>query len=283
MSSNNNTHHSNSSSTLIHNSSNPPSLPQAARTRGDDNNNNVRSSEETERRRLLHNSWQTSVHVPSIMERPSLEISNPASPTRGQDRQMTEWAGNSNALVPEQQGGVDMARVSSEDNRAPSRPNGYGRTTSNDYTVYGAYDPATPSQQHPAGNVNADDGYFQRPYRRAPTAASFRGEPEASSIKTSKYTPMINGHQPKKSASFAPHHAQEGEIPHDWHNTAESTPTKPPPPRRRGTSIYFVREGDDGSGMGPPVDAFTLPFQSWMKGPIRNSAYFSPTLLYYGG
>lgn len=236
-----------------------------------------RSSEESERRRLLRASYQSTntAAVPSILERPSEEISDRGSLSR---QQVTHWQAPS--VLVEEPGRI------SQDMRPPGpgmNGNGGGRSTSNDYTVYdgvgGGAGTPTPANFGDAYNPNnalqfrgADDNYFQRPYRRA-GPPSVRDTTETASIRASRYTPVPNGYVPRKSASITP---ARPHWPDGYDNSLEpedDTPQKPPPPRpiaRRGTSIYLVREGGDSDDSPPPGDFLQLPIMNWLRGPVRN-------------
>lgn len=133
--------------------------------------------------------------------------------------------------------------------------------------------PATQRTQAPSqtGSYAGHDDYYAQPYRRAPTFDSVREttEPEGRPTKADKYMPLASEQTPKKQASFV--------VPagggYGGGGGNEGTPSKRPRgPRRRGTSVYFVREGDDdGSGTPPPASVLELPFMGWLKGPLRNS------------
>lgn len=235
----------------------------------------VRSSEESERKRLLRNSYQsTNTVVPSIMERPSEEMSERGGPYR---QQVAQWAPPPSVLV------TDSPQQIQQEQRPPG-PVTYGRSTSNDYTVYG--DTATPTPAGPTdpyGPQNAiqyrgDHSYFQHPYRRA-GPASVRDTTETNSIRAGRYTPLATGQTPKKPASITPArtHWTDGYDP-SMDEGAEEMPQKPSPPRRRGTSLYLVREGGDGDSP-PPGDMLRLPLTHWVKGPVRNRAYSSLSLM----
>lgn len=230
-----------------------------------------RSSEESERKRLLRSSYQSANTVPpSIIERPSEEISERGTPSQ---QQVTHWEPPS-VMVEEPD------RIS-QDIRPPV-PGLYARSTSNDYTVYdsiagGAGTPNPGNQGEMYGPNNAlqlrGDDYFQRPYRRA-GPPSIRDTTETNSIRASRYTPLASGHIPRKSVSATP--AARAHWPDQSLEPGEEvTPQKPPrPPQRRGTSLYLVREGgSDENGSPPPGDFLRFPLMSWLRGPVRNRAF----------
>ncbi|KAI7632234.1 aquaporin-like protein, partial [Hortaea werneckii] len=98
---------------------------------------------------------------------------------------------------------------------------------------------------------------------------------EAGSMKSARYTPLGNGHQPRKSLSRAHFHTDGYASSIEPTDPVEpDTPQKPAPLRKRGTSIYIVRdgggEGDDDNGSPPPGDFLRLPLMGWLKGPVRN-------------
>lgn len=255
-----------------------PQMPERAIQRGGEDS--TRSSEDSERKRLLRNSYQSTHTVPpSIIERPSEEISDrgQASPSR---QQIMQWQPMDPDPQPQPQPrpSVDFVRPSVDFVRPPG-PGTYGRTTSNDYTVYndgGAHTPTPANPQDPYNNGNAvqfrgNDSYFQKPMQRAGPAPSIRDTTETGSMRGGRYTPLQSGLTPKKSISGNP----RAHWPDGYANSVEpeeaDTPPKPAPPRRRGTSIYIVRDqGDDGNGSPPPGDIFALPLMGWLKGPIRN-------------
>ena len=119
-------------------------------------------------------------------------------------------------------------------------------------------------------NLGGHDEYYAQPYRRAPIIDTVRDTTEAEGrpSKADRYLPLATEQTPKKQASFV--------VPsgggYGGGGIDEGTPSKRPrPPKRRGTSIYFVREGDDdGSGSPPPGQVLELPFAGWLKGPLRN-------------
>jgi len=140
------------------------------------------------------------------------------------------------------------------------------------------YDPYMPAGQRTQGpppqmNYGGNDEFYAQPYRRAPTIDTVHeaSEPESRPSRADRYLPLATEQTPKKQASFVlPGDMGYGGGSGGGH---EGTPSKRPRGiKRRGTSIYFVRDGDDdGNGTPPPGQVLELPFAGWLKGPLRNS------------
>ncbi|KAH9820937.1 MIP aquaporin TC1A8 family [Teratosphaeria destructans] len=230
----------------------------------------LESPEDVDHKKAFRNSYH-SIHtvVPSIMERPSEEQTERLeTPSR---QQVAPWAPTSNALVPE-----SSARASQDIPIRPLGPGLYGRTTSQDYTIYDGGAVGSPTPADPFGKGDGpyrtdEPSFFQQPYRRGP-AGSIRDGYE-SSTRAGKYSALTSGHTPLlQSHKKTPSRAHFHEYDNDIDSAREMTPQKPKPSRRNtfgNTSIYFVRESYDGNGP-PGGDVLRLPMAGWMKGPVRS-------------
>lgn len=212
-----------------------------------------RSSEDNDRRNLLRESSNTIKQHPSLMRRRSADGFDNDGPSR---QQLTQWQGHSTALVPDTP--QDFRRPS-RDQRPPG-PGGYGRSTSNDYTVYG--DPPISGNDGYGGDY--DDPY-QRPHRR-PGPLTVRDTTEAGSIPPGRYTPSAASHPIKRPMYSQPNRPHWGDNYDPRDDEERATPSK-----TRKTSVFVVREGGMGhDGTPPPNEVFQLPFAYWMKGALRN-------------
>ncbi|KAI7467430.1 hypothetical protein D0860_02741 [Hortaea werneckii] len=249
-----------------------PQVPEKAMPRGQEDQPPVRTSEESDRKRLLRNSYQsTHTVVPSIAERPSEEFSDRGQTTSPSKQQVMPWQPMD--AEPQPRTSVDIR---------PPGPGTYGRSTSNDYTVYNAggstptpADPQDPYHPSNAIQYRGNDSYFHKPMQRAGMNPAIRDTTEAGSMKSARYTPLGNGHQPRKSLSRAHFHNDGYASSIEPADPVEpDTPQKGPAPlRKRGTSIYIVRDGgggNDDDGSPPPGDFLRLPLMGWLKGPVRN-------------
>jgi len=245
-----------------------PSVPERAVRSTEDS---IRNSDETERRRLLRASYQSTGTVKSnpIAERRSEEAEEEAEgPLRNPPTPYQHAPSTSFTESPH-----EMSRLPPD--HRPLGPGNYARSTSNDYTVYG--DPPTPSQSNAVdvysnGAVAAGTDSFGRPYRRA-GPASMRDPAEAGSVNGGRYTPLVSGQTPKKPIYYPqnqpgfPDRYQMGPTDND----PEVTPPRPGL-KKRGTSLYLVREGaGTGNGGSPPPDEILrLPFTFWMQDAVKN-------------
>ncbi|KAI7314235.1 aquaporin-like protein [Hortaea werneckii] len=249
-----------------------PQVPEKAIPRGQEEQPPIRTSEDSDRKRLLRNSYQsTHTVVPSIAERPSEEFSDRGQTTSPSKQQVMPWQPMD--AEPQPRTSVDIR---------PPGPGTYGRSTSNDYTVYNAggstptpADPHDPYHPSNAIQYRGNDSYFHKPMQRAGMNSAMRDTTEAGSVKSARYTPLGNGHQPRKSLSRAHFHndgyASSIEPAEPAEPAEPDTPQKPAPLRKRGTSIYIVRDGGgDDDGSPPPGDFLRLPLMGWLKGPVRN-------------
>ena len=237
-----------------------------------------RVSEDTINKPLLRNSYQSNATVrttapleQTIPERPSSEMASRPNTSRQQaHQQLTAWQPIAQTESPQ-----DISR-NSQDTRPPG-PAAYGRSTSNDYTVYGGIETPTPvNASHIPGS---ESSYFRHPYRRAGTAPSVRDTVETGSLKAGRYTPLASGHKATKSntglnRAHWPDGYDAGNDPYD-----EATPPRPQPKKKR-TSVYIVREGEPGAGgdggdggSPPPEDVLRLPFANFMAGTVRNRMF----------
>ncbi|OTA31883.1 hypothetical protein BTJ68_08443 [Hortaea werneckii EXF-2000] len=249
-----------------------PQVPEKAIPRGQEEQPPIRTSEDSDRKRLLRNSYQsTHTVVPSIAERPSEEFSDRGQTTSPSKQQVMPWQPMD--AEPQPRTSVDIR---------PPGPGTYGRSTSNDYTVYNAggstptpADPHDPYHPSNAIQYRGNDSYFHKPMQRAGMNSAMRDTTEAGSVKSARYTPLGNGHQPRKSLSRAHFHndgyASSIEPAEPAEPAEPDTPQKPALLRKRGTSIYIVRDGGgDDDGSPPPGDFLRLPLMGWLKGPVRN-------------
>ncbi|KAI7628464.1 hypothetical protein KC319_g17175, partial [Hortaea werneckii] len=180
-----------------------PQVPEKAMPRGQEEQPPVRTSEESDRKRLLRNSYQSTHNVvPSIAERPSEEFSDRGQTTSPSKQQVMPWQPMD--AEPQPRTSVDIR---------PPGPGTYGRSTSNDYTVYNAggstptpADPQDPYHPSNAIQYRGNDSYFHKPMQRAGMNPAIRDTTEAGSMKSARYTPLGNGHQPRKSLSRAHFH-----------------------------------------------------------------------------
>jgi len=247
-----------------------------------------RVSEDTINKPLLRNSYQSAATARTtaptehtIHEQPADE--SPSRPNSGSRQhhhqqahnQLTSWQPpvvhteppHDHVRLSAENRPQDFVRLSTE--QRPIGPGAYGRSTSNDYTVYGGVETPTPvtANQIP-GN---ESSYFRQPYRRAGPAPSVRDTVETGSLKTNRYTPLHSGHKVTKSNGGPSHpHWPDG---YDGSNEyeAESTPPRPRGPKKQRTSLYIVRQGEGGDdGSPPPEDILRLPFANFMAGTVRN-------------
>lgn len=246
-----------------------PAVPPAILRPSEDNS---RVSEDTINKPLLRNSFQSTATVRTnapaeqkIPERPSDELSSRPNSGRQQAyQQLTAWQPQVRTESPQ-----DMQR-DSQDTR-PGGPGGvYGRSTSNDYTVYGGIE--TPTPVNPNQLPGTEGNYFRQPYRRAGTT-SVRDTVETGSLKAGRYTPLSNGQKAAKPQSTRTRaHWPDGyETGNDMRADEEISPR--PQPKKRSTSVYIVREGGQGggnSGSPPPDEVLRLPFANFMAGTVRN-------------
>lgn len=233
---------------------------------------NPRISEDTINKPLIRNSYQSTAPVRNstqtdntILERPSDEISaRPNSARRQAHSQLTAWQ-------PQPQT-EDISRLSQD--QRPAGPAAYGRSTSNDYTVYGEVETPTPVN-HGQLPGSESSSYFRHPYRRAGAAPSVRETTETASLKGGRYTPLASGHKAKQSnGGLSRAHWPDG---YDASNDVydEATPPRPKPQKKR-TSVYIVREGEGNGGGGgspPPEEVMRLPFANFMAGTVRNRKF----------
>lgn len=235
-----------------------------------------RVSEDTINKPLLRNSYQstatTRTSVPleqTIPEQPVAETSNRPDTARQQaHQQLTAWQRTATTESPQD------FHQHSQDQRSLG-PGAYGRSTSNDYTIYGGLE--TPTPVNPSQLPGSDSSYFRHPYRRA-GIASVRDTVETGSLKNGRYTSLASGHKAKNSNTN--NGLQRAHWPDGYdgvHDAYADEPTPPQPqPKRKRTSVYIVRQGqgDGGDGGSPPPDeVLRLPFASFMAGTVRNRKY----------
>ena len=233
--------------------------------------NSPRISEDTINKPLLRNSHQSTATArttapaeQTIPERPSDEMASRPNTGRQQAyQQLTAWQPAAQTESPQ-----EMSRQSQE--QRPLGPAAYGRSTSNDYTVYGGVE--TPTPVNPSHIPGSDSSYFRHPYRRAGTV-SVRDTVETGSLKAGRYTPLASGQKATKShAGSNRAHWPDGYDASNDICADETTPVKSQPKRKR-TSVYIVREGDGDGGDGgtpPPDEVLRLPFANFMAGTVRN-------------
>lgn len=253
-----------------------PAVPPAVLRPSEDN---PRVSEDTINKPLLRNSYQSTgtarTTIPAeqtIPERPSDELSSrPNSGRQHAYQQLTAWQPAVQTESPQ-----DMSRQS-QDHRPVGPGGAYGRSTSNDYTVYGGIE--TPTPVNPS-TIPGSEGsnYFRHPYRRA-GAPSIRDTVETGSLKTGRYTPLASGHKTAKPNGNGGNNHAHWPDGYDAGNDiyAEETTPPRPQPKKRGTSLYIVREGGQGGGgdggSPPPDEVLRLPFANFMAHTVRGREY----------
>jgi hypothetical protein len=231
-----------------------PVVPERAVRASEDNR---RTSEETGSKRPMRSSYESNARtvVPTqpILERATYERPHQLSPAQ---QQLAHWQ-------PPQRA-PSAAPTTSEHLEQPTL---YGRSTSNDYTIYDGAAPAVPTNHYSSNPYPGSEIYFQPVYH----GIRNQDGPARTSGMVSRQTSLANRPTSRTAPATIKPHWEDGYEPTLDEYDEEPTPRKRSQTRKR-TNIYLVREGGGGNdgGSPPPDEVMRLPFTSFMHGSIKH-------------